>query len=102
MAWREEGGLDRDLADLPPDLRWREWLRRIEAVLFASSAPVARDHLARVVGQGASVDLLIEDLRSIWRAALMRWLRWVPGGFCGPAPPMLPRSALRRMWGIRR
>ncbi len=62
MAWREEGGLDRDLADLPPDLRWREWLRRIEAVLFASSAPVARDHLARVVGQGASVDLLIEDL----------------------------------------
>lgn len=62
MARREEGGLDRDLADLPPDLRWREWLRRIEAVLFASSVPVARDHLARVVGQGASVDLLIEDL----------------------------------------
>jgi segregation and condensation protein B len=62
MARREEGGLDRDLADLPPDLRWREWLRRIEAVLFASAAPVARDHLARVVGQGASVDLLIEDL----------------------------------------
>jgi segregation and condensation protein B len=62
MARREEGGLDRDLADLPPDLRWREWLRRVEAVLFASGAPVARDHLARVVGQGASVDLLIEDL----------------------------------------
>lgn len=62
MARREEGGLDRDLADLPPDLRWREWLRRIEAVLFASANPVARDHLARVVGQGASVDLLIEDL----------------------------------------
>ncbi|MBA3911890.1 MAG: chromosome segregation protein ScpB [Rhodobacter sp.] len=62
MARREEGGLDRDLADLPPDLRWREWLRRIEAVLFASSAPVARDHLARVVGQGVSVYLLIEDL----------------------------------------
>lgn len=54
--------LDRDLADLPPDLRWREWLRRIEAVLFASAAPVARDDLARVVGQGAPVDLLIEDL----------------------------------------
>jgi segregation and condensation protein B len=62
MARREEGGLDRDLADLPPDLRWREWLRRIEAVLFASAAPVERDDLARVVGQGASVDLLIEDL----------------------------------------
>ncbi|MEO8244297.1 MAG: SMC-Scp complex subunit ScpB [bacterium] len=62
MARREEGGIDRELADLPPDLRWREWLRRIEAVLFASASPVARDHLARVVGQGASVDRLIEDL----------------------------------------
>ncbi len=55
--------LDRELADLPPELRWREWLRRIEAVLFASASPVARDDLARVVGQGASVDLLIEDLQ---------------------------------------
>ncbi len=62
MARREDRGLDRELADLPPDLRWREWLRRIEAVLFASAAPVAREDLARVVGQGASVDLLIEDL----------------------------------------
>jgi segregation and condensation protein B len=53
---------DRELADLSPDLRWREWLRRVEAVLFASTAPVAREALARVVGQGASVDLLIEDL----------------------------------------
>lgn len=54
--------LDRDLAHLPPDLRWREWLRRVEAVLFASAVPVGREDLARVVGQGASVDLLIEDL----------------------------------------
>lgn len=54
--------LDRELADLPPDMRWREWLRRIEAVLFASAGPVARDDLAKVVGQGASVDLLIGDL----------------------------------------
>lgn len=37
-------------------------MRRIEAVLFASAAPVPRDDLAKVVGQGASVDLLIEDL----------------------------------------
>lgn len=54
--------LDRELADLPPELRWREWMARIEAVLFASAAPVAREDLARVVGQGASLDLLIEDL----------------------------------------
>ena len=54
--------LDRELADLPPELRWREWMRRIEAVLFASAAPVPREDLARVVGQAASVDLLVEDL----------------------------------------
>ncbi|MDO9638235.1 MAG: SMC-Scp complex subunit ScpB [Pseudotabrizicola sp.] len=54
--------IDRELADLPPDLRWREWMRRVEAVLFASAAPVPREDLARIVGQGSSVDLLIEDL----------------------------------------
>ncbi|MEP2676521.1 MULTISPECIES: SMC-Scp complex subunit ScpB [Roseobacteraceae] len=53
---------DRALDDLPAALRWREWMRRIEAVLFASAAPVSRDDLAKVVGQGASVDLLIDDL----------------------------------------
>jgi segregation and condensation protein B len=54
--------LDRELEDLPAELRWREWMRRIEAVLFASASPVLCEDLARVVGQGASVDLLIEDL----------------------------------------
>jgi len=54
--------LDRELLDLPPELRWREWMRRIEAVLFASASPVPREDLARIVGQAASVDLLIEDL----------------------------------------
>ncbi len=57
-----EPELDRELADLQPELRWREWMCRIEAVLFASATPVAREDLARVVGQGVSVDLLIEDL----------------------------------------
>ena len=59
---RPEPELDRELADLPLELRWREWMRRIEAVLFASASPVPREDLARVVGQGASVDLLVEDL----------------------------------------
>ncbi|MEF3045585.1 SMC-Scp complex subunit ScpB [Pseudotabrizicola sp. L79] len=54
--------LDRELTDLPKELRWREWMRRIEAVLFASASPVPRADLARIVGQGASVDLLVEDL----------------------------------------
>jgi segregation and condensation protein B len=59
---RPDPELDRELLDLPPDQRWREWMRRIEAVLFASGSPVPRETLARVVGQGASVDLLVWDL----------------------------------------
>ena len=54
--------LDRELEDLPPDLRWHEWMRLVEAVLFASASPVPREDLARVVGQGVSIDLLIDDL----------------------------------------
>lgn len=55
---------DPELADLPLELRWREWMRRIEAVLFASATPVPREDLARVVGQGVSVELLISDLQA--------------------------------------
>lgn len=56
--------LDRDLDELPPELRWREWMGRIEAVLFASASPVSREDLARVVGQGVSVEMLIEDVQA--------------------------------------
>jgi segregation and condensation protein B len=59
---RPKPEFDRELTDLPPELRWREWMRRIEAVLFASTSPVPREDLARIVGQAASVDLLVEDL----------------------------------------
>ena len=55
---------DRELEDLPQELRWREWMGRIEAVLFASASPVGREDLARVVGQGASVEILIDDIQS--------------------------------------
>jgi len=55
---------DRELGDLPQDLRWREWMGRIEAVLFASASPVFRGDLARVVGQGVSVEMLIEDIQA--------------------------------------
>jgi segregation and condensation protein B len=62
----EEGGavFDRDLDDVPQELRWREWMGRIEAVLFSSASPVGREDLARVVGQGASVEMLIEDIQA--------------------------------------
>jgi len=45
LARREQPGFDRERADLPADLRWPEWMRRIEAVLFAFATPVARDDL---------------------------------------------------------
>ncbi|WLS00711.1 SMC-Scp complex subunit ScpB [Shinella sumterensis] len=54
--------LDRELADLPPEMRWREWMLRVEAVIFASAEPVSRETLARVVGRDCSIDLLIDDL----------------------------------------
>lgn len=56
--------LDVDLKGLPPDLRWREWMGRVEAVLFASASPVPGACLARVVGAEASVDLLIADIQA--------------------------------------
>ena len=55
--------LDRELADLPPELRWREWMLRVEAVIFAAAEPVGRETLARVVGKDCSIDLLIDDLQ---------------------------------------
>lgn len=54
--------LDTELAGLPPDLRWREWMGRVEAVIFAASEPVGRDVLARVVGRECNIDLLIDDI----------------------------------------
>ncbi|MGK6315579.1 SMC-Scp complex subunit ScpB [Neorhizobium sp. DT-125] len=58
---REE--FDTELADLPPELRWREWMGRVEALIFASSEPVARETLAGLVGRDCSIDLLIDDIR---------------------------------------
>lgn len=54
---------DRELEDLPSELRWREWMLRVEAVIFASAEPMARETLARVVGKDCNIDLLIDDLR---------------------------------------
>lgn len=61
---------DAELADMPADLRWREWMNRIEAVLFAASRPVEHEALARVVGREASIDLLIDDIREGLRGKL--------------------------------
>lgn len=55
---------DPELAELPPEIRWREWMNRIEAVLFAAPQPVERLALARIVGRQASIELLIDDIRA--------------------------------------
>ncbi len=62
MAPKPAGPLDTELAELPQALRWREWMARAEAVLFAASEPVGREVLARVVGRDCALDLLIEDI----------------------------------------
>ena len=59
---RQDVLFDRELEDLPSELRWREWMLRVEAVIFASAEPVSREMLAAVVGRDCSVDLLIDDL----------------------------------------
>jgi chromosome segregation and condensation protein ScpB len=55
--------LDRELDHLPPEMRWREWMHRVEAVIFAASEPIGRETLARIVGKSCSIDLLIDDIR---------------------------------------
>jgi segregation and condensation protein B len=54
--------LDVELAELPPAARWREWMLRVEAAIFASPKPVAREALVRLVGQDCRFDDLIADL----------------------------------------
>lgn len=55
--------LDTELGDLPPELRWREWMGRVEAAIFASAVPVSRAALARLVGEACVLDDLIADIR---------------------------------------
>lgn len=55
--------VDRELDHLPPEARWREWMARVEAAIFAASEPVGREALARIVGKDCSIDLLIDDIR---------------------------------------
>jgi len=60
---KASGDLDRELEDLPAPARWREWMGRVEAVIFAAAEPVLREKLARVVGKACNLDLIIDDIR---------------------------------------
>ncbi|MGD9710632.1 MAG: SMC-Scp complex subunit ScpB [Thermomicrobiales bacterium] len=59
----EDALFDRELDHLPPEARWREWMNRIEATIFAANEPVGRETLAKIVGKSCSIDLLIDDIR---------------------------------------
>jgi segregation and condensation protein B len=59
----EDALFDRELDNLPPEARWREWMNRVEATVFAAQEPVGRETLARIVGKSCSIDLLIDDIR---------------------------------------
>ena len=61
---RREGDepLDTELLDLPPAARWREWMLRVEAAIFASAKPVPREALVCLVGEDCRFDDLIADL----------------------------------------
>jgi segregation and condensation protein B len=58
----DEKSLDVELADLPAAARWREWMLRVEAAIFASAKPVPREALVRLVGESCRFDDLIADL----------------------------------------
>jgi segregation and condensation protein B len=60
---RPTGELDTELDDLPAPARWREWMGRVEAAIFAAAEPVKRDNLARVVGKACNLELIIADIR---------------------------------------
>lgn len=59
-----EAPFDRELADLPAAARWRVWMARVEAVLFAAAEPAPRAALAAVVGEACPLEALIADIRA--------------------------------------
>jgi segregation and condensation protein B len=68
------------LMKLPEAVRWREWMGRVEAVIFAARTPVSREALARVVGSSCNLDDLIADIREELRARPYE-LVFVAGGY---------------------
>jgi segregation and condensation protein B len=75
-----EDVLDVELADLPAAARWREWMLRVEAAIFASARPVPRETLVRLVGETCRFDDLIADLTHELRGRPYD-LTFVAGGY---------------------
>ncbi|WP_404935204.1 SMC-Scp complex subunit ScpB [Nitratireductor sp. L15S-10] len=89
---------DRELEHLPPALRWREWMARVEAVIFAAPEPVGRERLLRVVGRECNLDLVIEDIRAELADRPYELVR-VAGGWQHRTRPSLA-EAIRAAFGI--
>src|SRR6516165_7446380 len=75
-----EARFDPELDDLPEGARWREWMCRVEAAIFANSAPVPREKLAMLVGKACKLDELIADIANELRARPYD-LVFVAGGY---------------------
>ena len=66
----QESSFDPDLAELPDGARWREWMGRVEAAIFASRDLVPREILTKLVGPRCNLDDLIADIVDELRALL--------------------------------
>jgi segregation and condensation protein B len=71
---------DRELLDLTEPLRRREFMMRVEAIIFASAGPVLRETLAGIIGSDCNLDLIIADIRDELRSRPYD-LQAVAGGF---------------------
>jgi segregation and condensation protein B len=60
---KPEATFDRELLDMPEPLRRREFMMRVEAVIFASARPVPREALSALIGSDCNLDLVIADIR---------------------------------------
>ena len=77
---KEHETFDRELAELPAPMRWREFMMRVEAIIFASSKPVMRETLAALIGSDCNLDSLIADIRDELRTRPYELVA-VAGGF---------------------
>ncbi|KAF2991471.1 SMC-Scp complex subunit ScpB (plasmid) [Methylocystis sp. MJC1] len=77
---RRVSRFDRALSDLPEGMRWREWMGRVEAAIFASPQPVPRETLAHLVGDACRLDELLADIATELKARPYE-IVFVAGGF---------------------
>lgn len=89
---------DRELEHLPQTLRWREWMARVEAVIFAAPEPVSREILTQVIGRDCSLDLIIEDISAELADRPYELVR-VAGGWQHRTRPAVA-DAIRSAFGI--